>query len=74
MKLGDKLPFYKFIIMKLKVYNPISKCIGRKTKMCYWWSHKNVDNLDEVFIIDDIHRKIINELCEYFNFNNENYL
>jgi hypothetical protein len=36
--------------------------------------YKHIDNLDKVFIVDNIRRKIVNELREYFDFNEQNYL
>lgn len=55
--------------MKVKMYNLISECVDRGTSRGYRRAHKHLDNPDEVSIVDNIHREIMNELCEYFDFN-----
>jgi hypothetical protein len=57
--------------MKVKVYNLISECIERGTERGYRRSYKHVDNPDEASIVDNIHREIMNELYDYFDFNEE---
>jgi hypothetical protein len=57
--------------MKVKVYNLISECIERGVEHGYNRAHKHVENPDKISIVDNIHREIMNELCEYFDFNNE---
>lgn len=55
--------------MKVKMYNLISECVDRGTQRGYRRAHKHLDNPDEVSIVDNIQREIMNELCEYFDFN-----
>ena len=55
--------------MKVKMYNLISECVDRGTQRGYRRVHKYLDNPDEVSIVDNIQREIMNELCEYFDFN-----
>lgn len=55
--------------MKVKMYNLISECIERGTLRGYRRAHKHLEDPDEVSVVDNIHREIMNELCEYFDFN-----
>jgi hypothetical protein len=55
--------------MKVKMYNLISECVERGVERGYRRAHKHVDNPDQVSMVDNIHREIMNELSEYFDFN-----
>ena len=57
--------------MKVKVYNLISECVERGAERGYRRAHKHVESPDQVSIVDNIHREIMNELCEYFGFEDE---
>ena len=39
----------------------------------YNLARKYLENPDKVSMVDNIHREIMNELCEYFDFNGETY-
>lgn len=58
-------------MMKIKVYNLISECVERGTKLGYRSAHKHTDTPNEEYIFDRIHTDIMNELCEYFTFDDE---
>lgn len=51
------------------MYNLISECIDRGTLRGYRRAHKHLEDPDEGSVVDNIHREIMNELCEYFDFN-----
>jgi hypothetical protein len=53
------------------MYNLISECVEKGAEHGYNRAHKHVDNPDKVSMVDNIHREIMNELCEYFDFNVE---
>ena len=57
--------------MKVKVYNLISECIERGTERGYRRAHKHIETPDQVCIVDNIHLEIMNELCDYFDFGEE---
>jgi hypothetical protein len=57
--------------MKVKMYNLISECIERGVEMGYNRAHKHVVNPDKISIVDNIHREIMNQLCEYIDFGEE---
>jgi hypothetical protein len=59
--------------MKVKMYNIISECVEKGAEHGYNRAHKYFENPDKVSMVDNIHREIMNELCEYFDFNGETY-
>jgi hypothetical protein len=54
--------------MKVKMYNLISECIEKGVDRGYNRSYKYIDNPDKHSFVDNIHREIMNELCEYIDF------
>jgi hypothetical protein len=58
--------------MKVKMYNLISECVERGAAHGYNRAYKYIDNPDKVSMVDNIHREIMNELCEYFDFDDGN--
>lgn len=55
--------------MKVNFYAIFERAIIEGVTRGYRRAHKHLDNPDEVSIVDNIHREIMNELCEYFDFN-----
>jgi len=58
--------------MKVKLYHLISDCIHRGVSHGYNRAYKYVDTPDKYCMIDNIEREIMNELCEYFDFEDGN--
>lgn len=54
--------------MKIKMYNLVSECIERGVEMGYNHSFKHIDNPDKISMVHNIHREIMNQLCEYIDF------
>jgi hypothetical protein len=54
--------------MKIKMYNLISECVERGVNFGYNRAHKHVDNPDKISMVDNIHREIMNQLCDYIVF------
>lgn len=54
--------------MKPRVYNILSECIELGTESGYRRAFKNTDSPSEDHIIENIHREILNKICEYFTF------
>lgn len=57
--------------MKVKLYNIISDAIEKGIERGYRQAHKHTDTPDETYIKDRIHSEILNELCEYLDFEDE---
>jgi hypothetical protein len=54
--------------MKPKIYNILSEAIEEGITLGYRRAHKHVDNPSEQHILDSIHDSIMNQVCEYFDF------
>lgn len=54
--------------MKPRTYNILSECIESGTEMGYRRAFKHTDSPDEHTIIESIHREIINKICDFFIF------
>lgn len=57
--------------MKIKMYNLISECIERGVDFGYNRSYKYVDNPDKTSMVENIHREIMNQLCDYIDFGDD---
>ena len=54
--------------MKPKIYNIISEAIEVGISAGYRKAHKHVDEPSDQHVIDSIHDSIMNQICEYFDF------
>jgi hypothetical protein len=54
--------------MKVKMYNLVSECIERGVEFGYNRAHKHVDNPTKDYVVENIHREIMNQLCDYIDF------
>lgn len=58
--------------VKINAYRVIDDAIDRAVRYGYNRAHKHADNPSEDLTIQEIHRAVMNELCEILNFDNEN--
>jgi len=58
--------------VKINAYRVIDDAIDRAVRYGYNRAHKYADNPSEDLTIQEIHRAVMNELCEILNFDNEN--
>lgn len=54
--------------MKPRMYNILSECIENGVELGYRRAFKHADSPSEDSIIESIHREILNKVCEYFIF------
>lgn len=57
--------------MKINVYKIIDDAIENAVKRGYVRAHKHVDSPSESLMIQEIHRAVMNELCEIIKFDDE---
>lgn len=57
--------------VKINAYKVIDDAIDRAIRYGYNRAHKHVDRPSEDQMIDEIHRAIMNELCELLTFDSE---
>jgi hypothetical protein len=58
--------------VKINAYRVIDDAIDRAVRHGYNRAYKHTDNPSESLTIQEIHRAVMNELCEILNFDNEN--
>ncbi len=58
--------------MRVKMYNLMSDLVERGVKRGYARAFKHTDNPLQTMIEETIHQHIMEELCEYFDFFDEN--
>jgi len=54
--------------MKPKYYEILSDCIQKGISLGWHRAHKHDNNPDEDYILDHIEDNIMNQICEYFTF------
>lgn len=54
--------------MKPRMYNILSECIESGTEIGYRRAFKHTDSPTEDTIIESTHREIMNKICNYFTF------
>jgi len=57
--------------VKINAYKVIDDVIDRGVRYGYRRAHKHVDHPTEDQMIDEIHRAVMNELCEVLKFDEE---
>jgi len=57
--------------MKVKTLTILEMAINAGVKRGWNRAHKHIENPNEETICDNIEREIMNELCEYFSFDDE---
>ena len=57
--------------VKINAYKVIDDVVDRAVRYGYTRAHKHVDNPTEDKIIEEIHRAVMNELCEILQFDDE---
>lgn len=54
--------------MKPKYYEILSDCVQKGISLGWHRAHKHDNNPDEDYILDHIENNIMNQICEYFTF------
>lgn len=57
--------------VRINAYKVIDDAIDRAVRYGYVRSHKYVDDPSEDTVVAEIHRAVMNELCEILQFENE---
>ena len=54
--------------MKAKEYNLIAECVENGIMLGWNRAHKHTDNPEPGFIREQIEQAVLNEICEWFDF------
>lgn len=54
--------------LRPRIYNILSECIETGADLGYKRAFKHTDSPSEDAIIENIHREILNKICDYFIF------
>lgn len=57
--------------VKINVYKVLDDAIDKAIRYGYHRSHKHTSNPSEELVIEEIHRAVMNELCEILKFGDE---
>jgi len=57
--------------VKINAYKVIDDVVDRAIRYGYNRAHKHVENPTEDLMIEEIHRAVMNELCEILQFGDE---
>jgi len=57
--------------VKINAYKVIDDAVDRAIRYGYNRAHKHVENPTEDLMIEEIHRAVMNELCEILRFGDE---
>lgn len=58
-------------MMKVKIHALLSECIERGILRGYQRSYKHTDSPNELSICENIHDAIMEDICEFFDFDDE---
>jgi hypothetical protein len=65
----DKLPVVGGV--RVRSYPVLARAVEEGVAYGWRWAHKHVDSPDEHTIKDQITQAVLNEICEYFDFHED---
>ncbi|WP_437810779.1 hypothetical protein [Sorangium sp. So ce1078] len=57
--------------MKVRAYDVLRRAVEEGITYGWRWAHKHTDTPGEDAIVDQIIQGVLNEVCEYFDFDDE---